>query len=430
MIYRRGWLALVVTMLAISGAARAADTDSTDSLEEPTTPTGATATPAASEGALMTGLDKIGVGKALENARINVFGYVEGGYLYDATETHNITGPMTAPGDLILFPGPNKGDLMLNQVDLSAERIADTSKGQFDVGFRIDAAYGRDPFFTHSNGLFDHNNHAGGGSVNQFDIFQAYVDFALPITHGLLIRAGKFDDLLGTEHIDPTSAAFLTHVYNFFYGLPVNQTGILARYTLNHEFAPNPNTTTITAGISRGWNQSLHDNNGSIDGIVQANVVSGNFSGTIGVIFGPEGVLPYGPSDNTDWWVTVDASGTLQISDPLSVTGEVLYGDASALTNWAGVAAYGRYALEKHVALNLRGEFYHDAHGITTGFGGGDLNYWELTIGAAITPLPDSPLFQSLTIRPELRGDWDNQAVFDFAHKSQYTFAIDAYWKF
>ena len=38
--------------------------------------------------------------------------------------------------------------------------------------------------------------------------------------------------------------------------LPFTQTGVLATYTLNDKI-------TIDAGITRGWNQSINDNNGN-----------------------------------------------------------------------------------------------------------------------------------------------------------------------
>jgi hypothetical protein len=48
----------------------------------------------------------------------------------------------------------------------------------------------------------------------------------------------------------------------------------------------------------------------------------------------------------------------------------------------------------------------------------------------AITPLPDTPIANSITIRPELRLDTADQGVYDGRKFTQLTAALDAYWKF
>ena len=73
------------------------------------------------------------------------------------------------------------------------------------------------------------------------------------------------------------------------------------------------------------------------------------------------------------------------------------------------------------MAIGTRLEYYHDGRGVTTGVGGNDVNYYETTVGVQVSPLPDSPLFQSLTLRPEVRYDASDQQVFDLARFTQVT---------
>ncbi len=395
--------------------------------DQPAAPTGTAApapTPAESptRAPLMSGMDKIGVGQWLDKAGINIYGYGEVGYLYDMTVPHDLTPAKTPPGNAIFFPGDYKNQFMLNQLDLSIERTVDPSKGKFDVGFKVEGIYGRDAFYTHSNGILDSSNKHGGlgGGTDQLDLEQAYVTVAVPVGTGLTIQAGKFVTLMGDEYINPTQNQLYTHSYEFSYGIPFTQTGILASYN----FMPN---LTTTAGFTRGWNQTLYDNNSAIDFLGQ-------------VIYKPNdkltltGNLSLGPQatgDNAHWWFVPEVIGSYQVSDNLNVTADLLYGLANALTQWYGVAGYAGYKINSYVTANGRLEFYHDGGGITTGAGtGSDVNYWETTAGVAVTPLPNNQIFSTLTIRPELRIDLANQGVFDGSKFTEVNFAIDAYWKF
>ena len=68
-------------------------------------------------------------------------------------------------------------------------------KGDWDFGFNVEAGYGRDDYFTHSNGILDqHNKQAsllineggalvpqgGTGNDDQLDLLQANVELGIP----------------------------------------------------------------------------------------------------------------------------------------------------------------------------------------------------------------------------------------------------------
>src|ERR1035437_10234594 len=61
--------------------------DTTATTPAETAPTSTTLAP------LMMGLDKLGAAKPLDSLNLNIYGYVEGGYFYDATSPKRGRGP-------------------------------------------------------------------------------------------------------------------------------------------------------------------------------------------------------------------------------------------------------------------------------------------------------------------------------------------------
>lgn len=447
----KGFVGLAVLMFACSGAVALGDDTNSNSMgggndqvppsDQVEAPAEAPAeTPAVpgetpTYGPLMTALEQIGIGKPMESLGFNIHGYVEAGYLYDLTVPKDVTPARSAPGDDIMFAGPYKNAVMLNQADLTIERdMINLAKGDWDFGFALETGYGRDDFFTHSNGILDQhnkqaalNNGQGTGNDDQLDLLQANVELGIPVGTGITVEAGKFFSLLGVEKIDPTQNLFYTHSYAFSYGTPYTMTGILGAYTFSDPSTAQ--TTTITAGITRGWNQSTDDNNGDPDGVFQLKNKSGSFDWMLAMTIGPEGTLDYGPSDDTHWWIVPEGSFTFRIAD-LSVTGDILYGDAADLSQWFSIAAYAKYQIDPHLAFGTRLEFYHDGRGVTTGIGGTDINYWEITVGATVTPMPDSPYLGTFAIRPEIRFDDADQPAFDFTKRNEVTASMDIYYRF
>jgi hypothetical protein len=205
-------------------------------------------------------------------------------------------------------------------------------------------------------------------------------------------------------------------------------TGILGAYTFGD--LTTTNTTTITGGITRGWNQSTYDNNSEPDAVVQLKSSSASFDFTANLMVGPEGVLPYGPADHEHWWVVPEAIVDFRASDQFTIAADFLYGSAPTLTQWFSAAAYAQYKFDPHVALGTRLEYYHDGRGVTTGVGGSDINYWEVTVGTTLTPFPDSPFLSTFQLRPEIRYDDADQPAFDFSKRSEVTAAMDILYRF
>ena len=136
------------------------------------------ATPAARM-PLMALMDGIGLGKALDEAKINIGGGIAGSYTYSFSNPPNdfITGRV--------FDVDNQA-VLLNQLELFVERTVDdaVAKHQFDVGGRMEWRWGdRYSRFIHSNGLFDYEGY-GEGPQNQFDLTQPTLTSRSPSATG------------------------------------------------------------------------------------------------------------------------------------------------------------------------------------------------------------------------------------------------------
>jgi hypothetical protein len=283
--------------------------------------------------------------------------------------------------------------------------------------------WGGDARFIHSVGLFDHYGF-GNGPDNQFDLTQAYADIAIPVGTGLRLRVGKFVTPIGQEVINPTGNALYSHSYLFGYAIPFTHTGVLGTYNIT-------DTLTVDAGITRGWDTSLEDNNDTIDFLGR---VTAKFSdattGYFTVITGPDQ-----PGDNGNYRTLFDLILTHKVGDNLTLAVNADYAyEANSVASatredvqWWGVAAYASYTISPQVTLNARGEYFNDDDGVRLGVGG--TGVYEATVGLAITPFPNSALGKNLVIRPEVRYDYGNRAIFDGDH-DQWSAAIDAYFKF
>src|SRR5207237_1735451 len=114
--------------------------------------------------------------------------------------------------------------------------------------------YGSDARYIHSLGLLDKST----SELIQPDVVEAYLNFHFPIITegGLDMKLGKFVTLEGAETIDPRTDVFYSHSYIFNFGIPFNHTGAL--FTVH--------TTSwldLIAGVTRGVNTSIDDNNDS-----------------------------------------------------------------------------------------------------------------------------------------------------------------------
>lgn len=379
----------------------------------------APAAPEAPRGLLMQGFDAIGAGKALDDAKITISGFGEASWTYsDSSPPGNVIGGR-------VFDIDNQ-DITLNQIDLAVERTVNAADNKWDVGFRAEAIYGGDSRFIHSNGM----DFYGPGSFQQYpdeqvDLVQAYVDVAMPFGNGVRLRAGKFVTLLGQETINPTTNALYSHSFLFGYAIPFTETGFYLTYALNDKI-------TIDAGLTRGWNQSLKDNNGdAIDFLGRVTYVwDADTSILLSTTIGPEAA-----GDPGNWWYVFDGIVTHKMGDQLSIAFNADYGlynhgsTNGTAAQWYGLAGYASYVINPMFTVNARAEIYDDTDGFT--LAGIPCTVYEATLGVAIHPLPDDKWGKSLVVRPEIRYDYADESIFDGGtDNTQFTAAVDVIYSF
>ncbi len=387
--------------------------------------------PAPTPGLLMKLLGRAGLAKPLDKAGLNIYGYVEAGYMHD----------FTAPGrhNEPTFIGLNsfKDAAILDKICLNVERTVDPTKKKFDFGFHVEGIYGTDAAFVHSNGLVDSQT-----GRYQGDLLQAYVDVTIP---GLpvRIRAGKWIELAGFEQFsaniygafgDPARALY-SYSYQFLYAEPETQTGVLVTAVLNPQ-------SSFDVGFTRGWNQSIKDANGVLDFLGRATFTPSDKTSIIFVINGgPEFPTGFGHNlpkgDSHHWWTALDLVVTQKITEKLSLGmgGDYVYasqipGLTGGSKQWGGVAGYVSYAIDPHFTLNTRLEWYNDS---AKGFSIGapvSANYYEITAGVAIKPFPNDKFLSKLLLRPEFRYDHSDHPVFDKGDRNQVTFSVGALFTF
>jgi hypothetical protein len=364
-------------------------------------------------------LGKYGMGQ--DKTGINVYGYVEGGY------TASFANP---PGNVLagrVFELNSNEQILLDQIDLVVEKTVDAAAaakdGKIQVGGRMEWTYGSDPRYYHSNGMNFYGSSAPQLSPeNQFDLTQAYVDVAVPFGNGLTIRTGKFVTLLGYETINPTTNPFYSHTYSFGYAIPFTQTGVLGSYSFSEK-------VSLTAGITRGWDQSLVDNNAAIDFLGSLKyVINDKVTSFFNLSVGPQ--LPNEPGLYTTLFeniLNIAATDKVSLGTDSILAFQPGGGSAGQAAQWYGVALYSGYKFNDMFTANLRGEWFADPQD-ARGLGG---NEYEVTAGVSIHPMPTDKYGQNLVVRPEIRYDYSSNSIFDAGTQfDQWTVGIDAFYAF
>jgi hypothetical protein len=370
-------------------------------------------------------LNELGVGQALNDANISIYGHAQASWTYSFSNPPN----NAIAGRSFDF---EHSDLTFNQLNLTVERPVDVTRGEFDVGFRFENLWGGDARFLHSNGLFDHHGFplAGNAADNQgpdeqYDLSQLYVDFAIPVGNGLRIRAGKFITLGGYEVVNPTGRPLYSPGWIFNYTLPFAQTGVLATYALDPDAK-----FVLDAGITRGWDQALEDNNDALDFVGRLSWIATDQFALYGTVY----LGPQLDDDSGHYRGVFDLIATYQYADNLSFAANFNYGyDAGNVTaeseNPQWVALEGWTVLNFNEYLNVNGRlgWINDDQG-SRGIG---TDLYNATVGLGIKPIPSDNLWSNLMIRPELRFDYAEQSFFDAGTDHyQVTFATDVVFAF
>jgi hypothetical protein len=164
-------------------------------------------------------------------------------------------------------------------------------------------------------------------------------------------------------------------------------------------------------GFSRGWEQSLKDNNDMIDFLAQfAWKMNDKLTLTLGTVIGPEQT-----DNNSDYRSVFDVIVAYAATDKLSfgLNGDYGYESDAGIdgddAQWYGVAGYTSYKVHPMFTVQGRLEWYEDPDGAR----GLDTTVYEATLGENIKPFPDSKYVSGLVFRPEVRYDYAGDAIFD-----------------
>ncbi len=444
MCYRKDAVALAAAaLLACSGLALADGTE----VQAPLTlnPSVVSLDEAAPRTLLMSGLDKVGVGKTLDSLGISIYGYIEGGYQANIRDMSGYQNVARNQGRVFDSQGNNRA--ILNQVDLNIDRAFDPKKA-FDVGGKIEIIYGSDADLIHSQGTpldGDELQNLGSRAYHpawNADPTQAYVDLSFgQVGNGLVVRAGKFVTFFSYETINTLNNPFYSRSL-LFSAVNFTNTGVVAFYKINDQWA-------VAGGITRGWDEALEDNNGAPDLMGQ---VTWTPNKQLKVTFN-FGTGPEDTKDTAHYRTTLDPVITYQVNDKLSLGAELLYvydggynnivgydSEGNAITSneplmhsygdvWGG-AFYAKYVLSDMFALNGRFEKLHDFRSGTS------INVYEATAGVTITPFPKDPIGKNLMLRPEIRYDFSEDPIFttgnnrNTAWRDQWTVGGDVIFTF
>ena len=329
---------------------------------------------------------------------------------------------------------------LLNQIVINFERALVSQPGEFDWGFKLQFMYGSDARFIHSLGLFDRTAH----EILQPDLVEAYLNLHFPVITegGLDLKLGKFVTLEGAEVIDPRTNFFYSHTYIFNFGIPFNHTGALATFHASK-------LLDLYAGLTRGVNTSIDDNNDSLafDGGVGFNLLDGKVTALASTHIGPET-----PNDNRHNRYLNDLTITAKPAKNFTSITDLnyIYDEAAEATGY-GVAQYFIYTINDVFSVGVRGEIWRDADafyvasfaenddaaddllrgGSVTAdprtVGGGKTTYGAVTLGLNVKPRVPKPA-ASLVIRPELRFDRalnGTRPFNDSSDSNQFTAGID-----
>jgi len=364
-------------------------------------------------------------------SRLAIYGWVESSF------TGNPAGPSDHQNFGRLFDD-RSNEFVMNQAVITAERALDPKAG-FDWGFKLQLLFGTDARYIHSLGLRDDRT---GTGLYQADIPEAYLSLHLPVLTegGVDVKLGKFVSLEGAETVDPRTNAFYSHTYSFNFGIPVNHTGALFTLHTNEWL-------DLIAGVTRGVNTSLDDNNDrpAFHGGFGLNFKEGKI-----VVLASTHVGPETSNDDHNIRCLNDVAITWKVTDRFTSITDINYAhDAGAEADAYGVAQYLTYTINDTVTFGVRAEIWRDDQGFYVAqfadpddplralegepavdprtVGGGPATYGALTIGLNLKPPVPKP-FTGLIIRPELRLDHsfsDTQPFNDSTDSTMFTLAID-----
>lgn len=387
-------------------------------------------------GPLMTALYTDEKGKWWENSRIQLYGWVNGGFNVSTSDKHYGNAPAA------YYIQPNS--IQLDQTAFYIERVPDTVQtDHFDWGFRFTQLYGLDYRFTTAKGYFSQqllvkNNQYG------YDPVMAYVDLYFgQVAAGMNIRIGRYISLPDIEaQLAPDN---YTYSHSILYTFDAyTQTGINVTTKLNNHWmlqvglsagndvAPwvgEPNAKpTFNACVGYTWSTG-RDNLYVCDNSTNSGKYAyNNLQAYYATWYHKLNNSWHTDTESWYMWEKSVPNVNNPNATPLLVTGAngAICNSPSELQCYAPEWAIVNY-LEKQFStkdyLSIRNEYFNDIKGQRTGF---RAQYSEHLIGWGHW------IGSTVLFRPELRFEhaYDAPAYNAGTKKSQLAFASDVIFHF
>lgn len=287
---------------------------------------------------------------------VEVDGWVAGSYAWNTNQ------PSDGLGTASLGPNGNNGGnsekflpFHRNNNSFEVDQIwfgmGKTATAQSRAGFRFDLVYGQT-----ATGLNEQYSITNRNQLQDYNVYQAYVEYLVPIGDGVNIKAGKFATLAGAEVAQTTQNFNITrgNLYNLFQ--PITHTGVLATTDVG--------PVSISFGLANSNDNTVQqiDNNKEKTYIINAGWSQDNLGLSATVIYGAERANNNSAKDGLfDLVVTYDASDELSLwanfdykwNDGKKGVGETTIDEDSS---W-GFASAGRLALNDSTGLSARAEY-------------------------------------------------------------------------
>jgi hypothetical protein len=193
---------------------------------------------------------------------------------------------------------------------------------------------------------------------------EGYLEYMAPIGKGLQVNVGKFVTPAGAEVIESKDNWNYSRSLLFAWAIPYFHFGASAKYAFNSKFA-------VTGYVVNGWNNSVDNNTGKTAGFSAAWTPNAKFSVIETYLGGPEQ-----GNDNGDYRNLSDTVITYNPTAKLSFIANYDYGHEGigaaqekpySVAKWSGLAGYVKYAPNDKWAVALRGEYFDDNQGWSTG---------------------------------------------------------------
>jgi hypothetical protein len=359
-------------------------------------------------------MDGLGLARLWEDRGIRAFGWVETGYTYAST----------GPGLLSVQPRQNQfgNEALLDQIGLVIQKPL--QQDRFDLGWNVRYFAGADAAIGQPGGGIDD---PPGNPRFSHDFRDLYLSAHLPVLTegGMNVKVGRMNTIIGYNGFLAPYRPMYSSDYQFFYSQDGAFTGFLTQLIVNDRL-------DIWNGMTLGANtffEKRSDDSYCYIGQVNYWLTDERRTRlTASLHCGPDAIFAApGMSGDFDTIVELRVQHAWSERFTQVVQSNMGWSDGSPVddASWYGLYTIGILHMNCQLDLTGRAEWFDDVGGTRTGF---DTNYCEVTLGLNWHPC------DSLEIRPEVRGDFAETAVFGDANNptdnSQFTTAISALLKF